>query len=329
MTARRTIAARVAVTYAVGFVSVWAALWSAACGGGSTQPTQPGQPTTPGTPGGSTPPPVSTAVYPEFTTGAAPLVIIAPHGGDLAPETIPDRTCSGCTTVNDANTQDLARQIADSFAARSGRRPWLVINRLHRRKFDANREVIEATGGYAPLEPVWLAFHASIDSARASIGRSPGRGLVIDLHGHGHAIARLELGYLLSDAALRLTDSALVVQGAMSRTSIARLAAERAGAVPGVALLRGAPSLGALLVTAGYPAVPSPTDVAPLVGEAYFEGGYNTDRHGSLRGGPTDAIQIECHLTGVRDTAANRGAFAGALAAALDRYLRDQYGWVP
>ncbi len=238
----------------------WLAAAGIACSAAaeSTAPTPtsstppPAAPTTP-----APPPPVEASAYPEFIAGTAPLIIIAPHGGDLTPSTVPDRTCSACTTVNDANTQDLARQIADSFAARTGKRPSLVINRLHRRKFDANREIVEATGGYAPMEPVWTAFHVAIDSAKKLIAGTPGRGLVIDLHGHAHAIPRLELGYLLSDATLRLSDSALVAQGNMARTSIARLVAERtAGAqpLPAAALLRGSASLGALLVAAALAA---------------------------------------------------------------------------
>lgn len=279
--------------------------------------------------GTPTPPAVDLALYPEASPGTAPLIIIAPHGGDQSPASIPDRTCTACTTVNDANTQDLARLIADAFERRTGKRPHLVINRLHRRKFDANREIVEATGGYAPLEPVWRAFHDAIDTARARVARSSGRGLVIDLHGHAHAVARLELGYLLADATLRLTDSVLTARGDMARSSIARLATDRLSAATPVALLRGASSLGALLAASGYPSVPSPSDLAPKVGEEYFDGGYNTDRHGSRLGGATDAVQIECNFGGVRDTPENRARFAEVLATALERMLRDQYGWRP
>lgn len=319
MTPRRWLAA-------VATVAGVALIVLPACSGNTT-PAEPAS--TGGTPPPSGTPAIDRAYYPDFVAGNAPLIIIAPHGGLLAPEAIPDRTCAACTTVNDANTQDLARQLADSFAARTGRRPWLVVNLLHRRKFDGNREVVEATGGFAPLQPVWEALHAAVDSARRSIERSSGRGIVVDLHGHAHTIQRLELGYLIGDATLRLSDSALVTQGALARSSIARISAERAGVIGPVTLLRGSLSLGALMVAAGYPSVPSPNDPAPAAGEPYFEGGYNTDRHGSVRGAATDAIQIECYFAGVRDTESNRGRFAAALAAALDRMLRDEYGWRP
>lgn len=266
--------------------------------------------------------------YVEYVVGDAPLVLVAPHGGAQAPSGIPDRTCNGCVTVTDANTQELARAVADTFFARTGKRPHLIVNRLHRRKFDANRDITEATGGYRGLDTTWLWMHAAIDSARARVVRSATRGLFIDVHGHGHDIPRLELGYLLSAATLRQDDATLVATGAMARSSVAQLAVgSRSVGDRGVALLRGPNSLGALLVARGVPAVPSPADPAPLSGQEYFTGGYNTERHGSLDASALDAIQIEHHFAGVRDTAANRGAYARVLVDALLAYLARHYGW--
>jgi hypothetical protein len=84
-----------------------------------------------------------------------------------------------------------------------------------------------------------------------------------------------------------------------------------------------------MLVAAGYPSVPSPSTAAPLVGEEYFDGGFNTARNGSLAGGPVDAIQIASHFTRVRDTAESRAQFADVPAAALVQYLDRHYGWRP
>ncbi|WP_053334421.1 hypothetical protein [Gemmatimonas phototrophica] len=268
--------------------------------------------------------------YVEFIPGDAPLIIVAPHGGTQSPAGLPDRNCSGCVTVNDLNTQELARAIVDTFRVRTGARPALVLNRLHRRKFDGNRAQAEATGGTAALANTWTWWHAAIDSAKANVGRRTTRGLLIDLHGHGHAVARLELGYLLNGTDLRSGDAALVASAAMARTSIARLSGDTPSAPDrGLPLLRGSRSLGAFITARGYPAVPSPSDPAPQAGQEFFEGGYNTERHGSLNGGAVDAIQIECHLNGVRDSEAARAAFASALVTALLQYLDVHYGWRP
>lgn len=257
--------------------------------------------------------------------GDAPLAIVAPHGGTLVPAGLPERACSACVVANDLGTQELARAVVDAFARRTGATPHLVVNRLHRSRFDGNRDNAEATGGTAALQGTWRFLQASIDSATGRIAsRSSSRGLVIDLHGHGHAIPRLELGYLLGAATLRRGDAELEASGDLARSGIARLlSGTRAGDNP-AAVLRGANSLGALLAGAGYPSVPSPAMPAPAIGEAYFDGGFNTAR---VAAAGVDAIQIETHYTGVRDTAASRAAFADALALALQRYLERYYGW--
>jgi len=294
---------------------------AAACGGGS--PSAPAS--TPTTPSTST---LDTTGFLAFVNGTAPLVIVAPHGGSLKPVNIPDRTCAGCETDADLNTEDLAQRVVDAFALRTGKRPFLALNHLHRIKFDGNRDLDEATGSHAILNGVWNTWQDNLDSATARAARlNGGRGLYIELHGHGHPIARIEVGYLLTDAQLRTSDAVLSAGLAMRQSSIARLVIDTKSGATDVALLRGAPSLGALLYGAGYPAVPSPSDQAPKVGESYFNGGFNTVRHGSLNGGATDAIQMECNYGGIRDSAANRAAFASALAAILEEYLKKQYGW--
>ncbi|MES2524726.1 MAG: hypothetical protein V4617_18665 [Gemmatimonadota bacterium] len=265
----------------------------------------------------------------EYVPGDAPLIIIAPHGGALLPQELPDRVCTGCVTVTDLNTQELSRAIIEAFVRRTGVRPHLVVNRLNRRKFDGNRDLVEATDGYAPLTPTWTWLQAAVDSAKQRVAAAHGRGLVIDLHGHGHAIARLELGYLLSASDLRRSDATLTASGDMARTSIARLSTDAKSGERGPALLRGPNSLGSLMATAGVPSVPSAGTPAPLVGEEYFDGGFNTSRNGSSSGGAIDAIQIETHYTGVRDNVNTRAHFADVLAAALVRYLDLQYGWRP
>jgi len=294
------------------------AVLAVACGGSS--------PSAPATPPATVS--LDTSGFLEFVAGTVPLVIVAPHGGSLKPSTIPDRTCAGCETGADLNTEDLAQRIVDAFARRTGKRPYLAMNHLHRIKFDGNRDLDEATGSHAMLNGVWNAWQGNLDSATSRAARlNNGRGLYIEMHGHGHAIARIELGYLLTDAHLRLSDAGITAASAMRQSSIARLVGDAKSGASDVALLRGAPSLGALLYAAGFPAVPSPSDQAPKSGESYFTGGYNTVRHGSLNGGATDAIQAECYLTGIRDTADNRAAFAEAFAAILEEFLKKQYGW--
>ena len=248
--------------------------------------------------------------YVEFNAGDFPVVISVPHGGAIAPPTIPDRTG---TTVTDANTIDLGRSIADAFQSRTGRRPFIVICHLRRTKLDANREVVEAAQGNAAAIQAWTEYHAFIELAMSTAASGTARGFYIDLHGHGHPIQRLELGYLLSSTQLELTDAQLNT-GSYSSSSSLRLAMPLTS-LSFAELLRGPASLGGRLGST-TPSVPSPDAKSPGA-DPYFEGGYSTERHTARLPG----LQIESNFTGVRDTAANRAAFAGRLVTALIAYL--------
>ena len=265
----------------------------------------------------------------EYTIGDAPLVISAPHGGALVPTFIPDRTCAECLTGADVGIEDLARRVGAQFFARTGRHPHMVINKLQRGKLDPNRSVEEATGGNAVTIPLWKAYHAFLDTANARVAAENHRGLLLDLHGHSHAIERIELGYLVTSGDLQRSDAALSASGAVARSGITRLASDNAGHLGAAALLRGPSSLGALLGQNGYPSVPSPSIPAPAPADEFYDGGYIVDHHGSSRGGPVDAVQIEAWKVGVRDTPENRERYAAAIVASVIEYLKLHYGWVP
>jgi hypothetical protein len=263
----------------------------------------------------------------EYVPGDAPLVIIAPHGGLLKPWGLKHRVCDACYHGIDENTQELARLVADSFAVRTGRRPHLVLNLLYRDKFDANRDRLEATGGNAVLDSTWYRLHAVVDSAKAAAAQLAGRALVIDLHGHAHDSARVEVGYLLESGVLRRSDDDLATALPLLATSIRGIARHTAAADGFVAMHNGPNSMGGMLAAAGLPAVPSPADRAPAAGDEYFNGGFNTYVHGSARGGVADAIQLEIPLDTMRDTRENLRRVAGVLARVLAQYLERHYGW--
>ena len=262
--------------------------------------------------------------YVDFTAGSLPLVLSAPHGGTLQPATIPTRTGPNATTVRDANTDILAEDIHEAFASRGGGTPHTIIVRLHRAKLDANRDIGEAAEGNAIAERAWREYHGFIEAAREHVLAQHGRGFYVDLHGHGHAIQRLELGYMLTASELAGTDALLNLPGLVSKSSIRTLAA--AGLSSHAELLRGPHSLGTLFEGRGYPAVPGTQQPNPG-SDPYFTGGYNTGRHGSRDGGMIDGVQIEANMTGVRDTQANRQAFAAALTDVMVEYLQRHYGY--
>ncbi|TDU80743.1 N-formylglutamate amidohydrolase [Prosthecobacter fusiformis] len=255
----------------------------------------------------------------EYVPGDLPIIIVAPHGGRLLPPEIPDRRQG--VTDSDANTQELARTIAAVIHAETGRHIHLVICRLHRSKLDANREITEAAQGNALAEQAWHEHHAMIEHACAEAVRQHGVAFLIDLHGHGHKEPRVELGYLHTPLEMSDCEEALNGPSYTGAGSLELVAAR--GGLTYTELLRGPMSFGALLEERGFAATPSPR--LPVPDEPYFKGGYTIFRHCDASRHVT-GFQIEANRPRLRDTPANRLAFAKALTSSLNTFLSDRLG---
>ena len=214
----------------------------------------------------------------------------------------------------DLHTYELALELRSRLCELMGSCPAIVLNQLHRTRLDANREKPEATLGVPEVERVFDKYQAFIEEAKNKIC---GRGLFVDIHGHGHPKQRAELGYLVWSSRLRSGDFEA------SDTSINSLAWHVSPKVSFMELLRGRESLGGFLEARGYQAVPSPANPAPSSGDVYFSGGYNTQVHGSKHGGDIDAVQIEVARQQRDD--AGRPGFVEALAQAIKQYLETHY----
>ncbi|NBR46082.1 MAG: hypothetical protein EBT68_03065 [Verrucomicrobia bacterium] len=193
---------------------------------------------------------------------------------------------------------------------------------MPRTKIDCNREIVEGAQGFPATVALWNEYHDLIRMAKSNVTSTYGRGLLVDLHGHGHTIQRCELGYNLSGSALNLGSFSTSQKNALSireLTQRTRVSLEE--------ILRGPSSLGGLLQVRGFPAVPSPQYPAPGADE-YFSGGYIVETHGTMESNPgqINAIQIECNFTGVRDTLDNRAAFAAQLVDSLDEFFSTHLG---
>jgi hypothetical protein len=261
--------------------------------------------------------------YIEYVVGNLPLIISVPHGGDITPAEIPDRSC-GDETVTDLYTIELAEDIKDEINKLTGCYPHIIICHLKRTKLDANRDLTEAACGNEYAETAWHEFHDFIDNAKTTVVSESGKGLYIDLHGHGHQIQRLELGYLLTSAQLGGSDADLNSSAYEDCSSMRSLIFSNVSNLTHAELLRGIYSLGSMFAAFQYPAVPSIDDPFPLPGQPYFSGGYNIGEHGSVTEGTIDGIQIECNQD-VRFTDLERSNFAAAAAMVFLDYLIKHY----
>lgn len=262
--------------------------------------------------------------YVDFESGNIPLILSVPHGGELKPSEIANRTCNDAVSVMDEFTIELALAIMDEFA-KVGKRPYLIINKMHRSKMDANRNREDATCGDKNAQTVWDLFHGQIQNSMVSINTKFEKGLFIDLHGHGNQKQRVELGYLLYEDELALPDSILNSPELLDVSSIQNLVRENPTGALHANLLKGENAFGSLLDQEGFAAVPSSMDPVPLASDNYFSGGYNTANYGSYKGGAIDGIQVECNRNGLRETTANRQAFAMAFVSTVTAYLEMYY----
>ena len=88
----------------------------------------------------------------EYLAGNLPIILSAPHGGGELPDSIPDRECDGCVFVRDGYTTVITQHIKDALYANTGWYPHMIINLLHCRNFDANRDIGDAVDGNAHVE---------------------------------------------------------------------------------------------------------------------------------------------------------------------------------
>ncbi len=262
--------------------------------------------------------------YIEYHAGNMPVVISEPHGGYLTPSTIPDRTCSGSVTQGDAYTEELAYELNDAIHALTGCYPHIIMNKLDRKKLDANDDYTTGACGNPLAEVAWQEFHAFIDSSEAYIVKTFTKGFYIDLHGQSHTKERIELGYLLYTNELQMSDSILNTIKYINYSSIRNLAKHNIDSLTHAQLLRGPYSFGSLLYDKGYPAVPSLTDPYPQTGDPYFTGGYNVAHHSSYQGGTIDGVQAECNYN-IRANLSVRLKFVDSLAIVIRDYLELHY----
>ena len=260
--------------------------------------------------------------YIEYYAGNLPIILSAPHGGQLTPDEISDRTYG--TFVTDLNTYELTKTIMDSMIVRFGGYPHVILCKLKRTKLDANRDSIEAAQENKYALRAWQEYHHYIEVAKKKITNDQGSGLFLDIHGHGinpdgFYDLRTWLGYLISSEELDQSNGVLNTNSYQSKSSIS--AWVDSSSYSFIEVLRGKVSFGPILDSLGYKSLPSINDLSPD-GMRYFSGGYNTARHGSRSGGVISSIQIELPKPGIRDNQSTWSSYSKALNATISEYYK-------
>jgi hypothetical protein len=151
----------------------------------------------------------------------------------------------------------------------------------------------------------------------------------VDLHGHGNPMQRIELGYLIYDDELELSDAVLNSTPYINYSSVKNLALNNQNNFSHVQILRGPMALGTLLGERNYPSVPSMAIPFPGTNTNYFSGGYITANHTCFSGGVTiNGLQMELNYSGIRDNAVHRISFASAFCESLIDYMNVHFNIV-
>lgn len=267
--------------------------------------------------------------YTEVVIGDYPLVLGVPHGGDLMPEHILDRECEGATVTKDTWTLELARAIQDEYRENYGKTPSVVICHLHRLKIDQNRVLEEALCDNVELTDTWHFYHNYLDSLLQYSSQLFNKTLFIDLHAHGHAVQRLELGHSLTIPELGYIFDGLEYPpnipnylGDLREKSSYRNLLNMDPSLTLNKTLMGDHAFGTLMTERGFPSVPSKQDPYPMSGQQYFTGGFNTTFATSETYPKVYGFQIEADRDS-KNTETRRADFAKSLTESVEIMLAN------
>ncbi|WP_199120963.1 hypothetical protein [Pedobacter sp. ASV28] len=260
--------------------------------------------------------------YVKFIVGdlKSPIILASPHDGTLTAN-IPLRDHPDAVTVRDLYVTDLTLAISDALYAKTGLRPHVIINEIARSRMEPNRALEEAYHKNELANSLWKEYHTFLKDARQMVTDYVGKGLFLDMHGHGHTIPRVEVGYIVSKTNLNSSDA--ILNSVPATSSILHIANNSSFTFS--QLIRGDYAFGTLLANEGVPAVPSKQDPKPN-NDDYFNGGYCTLTYGSRNGGTVSAIQLETNGSGLRNNATERKASGAKIADAIIKYMKNHYG---
>jgi N-formylglutamate amidohydrolase len=204
--------------------------------------------------------------------GALPIILSAPHGGQLDVPGVSERTGEGqvkaagkFVAARDGGTEELAHALSKAIERRLGKQSYVVLSRVHRKFLDPNRPA-ELAYEDPDAKPIYDAYHHTLSGYCRDVQKQFRHGLLLDLHGQGVA-------------------AETVFRGTQNGTTVALLR-ERYGE----AAHTGEASLLGQLRRRAWKVNPDPFDGREHSG---FTGGYIVRTYGGIQGLGVDAIQPE------------------------------------
>ncbi len=130
------------------------------------------------------------------------IILSAPHGGNLMPDDVPDRTEGTyirssdtddsfrkeerCKTnvMKDTSTLEFTENVANELFKKWNFKPFIIIGKWHRKKIDFNREILEGTLNHPEAISAYKNYHMYLNDAIDRVNQLFNKGLLIDIHGH-------------------------------------------------------------------------------------------------------------------------------------------------
>jgi N-formylglutamate amidohydrolase len=229
--------------------------------------------------------------------GELPIVLSAPHGGTKQLLKVPERKGEGMktggagfVTMLDAGTEELAQAVSDSLEKRFGKKPYMVVSRVHRKYVDFNRppEIAYENEG---AKPTYDYYHEKLVEYCKEVTAKFRTGVLLDIHGQSEK----------ADTVFRGTRNGTTVKHLQERF--------------GKEAFIGPRSLFAMLERNTWIVHPKPFDGKEANS---FSGGHIVGTYGALHGAIIDAYQLEFG----RDyrTKERRAQTAAQLTEALAEY---------
>ena len=201
--------------------------------------------------------------------GDLPIILSAPHGGRRpVPGVVPRKgeDVPQFVARSDSWTDELTEKLADEIEKNTGKRPYVVIAKFHRKFIDANRPPERAYESKAAKE-TYDTYHKALADARAKVIARWGTGILLDIHGQAAE----------PDTIIRGTRNGRTITHLIEKFNRDSLISESS--------LFGHLSAQGLAV---HPPVNSTRNE-----QTSYSGGYIVGTYGSVKGGALDAIQLE------------------------------------
>ena len=236
--------------------------------------------------------------YVEVYNGNIPVILTCSHGGSIRTTKINNRDCELYECNSDLYTNDIGFKIRKYLNDNC----FLILNNLHRRELDPNREISVACNG-ANCEIYYDMFHYEVENVIQLFSNTPI--LILDIHGQTHEHGFIELGYNIS------RDNYYRNINYIPNSSVNNYYGKTLEEI-----IRGKYSLG-YYYDKYYNVSPSPKN--PIPPNPYFNGGYITEKYSKYKN--VIVIQIEIPYS-IRKSEKSREEFSKITAKIINSYYK-------